>query len=364
MKTTQPQRIEQVNEAKKSSLDDPIVFFRQAISEQSQVKTLRIPVSMRDQLREMQQACPLCGSDFTDKTSIVATQIVPIEHGGINELENLFLCCELCNRQRNNSDLLSLRQRFSCEAAPASQRSYGRELDFSPAALLARRFEILSRSANHWTPHTRNSAKHVVRAHLVKRWSEPRFRVFAHRSSDLALVGFGGRSGDAQSLGTARVLTRFLGADAVPVGGSGQVFQVAPDQFLPLVWSLIEINALVVPVEIPGTEPQPFEENWQDFWTDHVRSQSALGTRLRPGDAIDRHQFDRCPAAPRELSQTRNSIKKREAYAPIKAIKESQRLALYHQKRIEEATRSGDFLAVLEARLAYVNASLHAKAVH
>lgn len=352
MKTTTPTRIEQENEEKQISLDDPQAYFSQTISKLASRTYSDLSKPFREQLRVNQSSCPLCSKDFAPGISIVASQIVPIEHGGPDDLANYFLSCERCNRQRGTSDLLTQAKLFDQSPVTFPDKFASRTLGFSPADLLQRRLVLLARSANHWTPHTRNSAKHVVRAHLVKRWSEPRFRVFAHRSSGLALVGYGGRSGDAQSLGAARVLTKFLGSDAVPVGGSGQVFQVAPDQFLPLIWSLIEINALIVPVEIPGIEPQRLGENWRDFWTDHVRSMSALGTRLRPGDAIDRHHFDRCPAAPRELSQTPNSIQKRKAYAPIKALKESQRLALYHQKRIEEATRSGDFLAVLEARLA------------
>ncbi|WP_139052447.1 HNH endonuclease [Xanthomonas cannabis] len=331
---------------------DGVRFFSKAITELSKHHNQYLSRLLRSDLLNMQTECGLCFAPLVPKSFPVVSLIVPIEQGGTQELGNAFLACKRCNERRGTSDLLSLGERFSCPAAPPSERSYGRASDFSPAALLARRLEILSRSANHWTPHTRNSFKHVVRAHLNKRWSEPRIRVFAHRSSNLALVGFGSRSGDAQSLGAARVLTKFLGADALPMGGFGQVFQVAPAQFLPLIWSLIEINALVVPVDIPGTERLALGDNWQDFWTDHVRSLSALGTRLRPGNAIDRQAFDRCPAAPRVLSQTRNSIQKREAYAPIKAMKESQRLALFHQKRIDEATKSGDFLAVIEARLA------------
>lgn len=350
METVDKIRIEQVNEAKQSSLDDPIANFSQAISELSAHQSFNLPAKLREHLRAMQTSCPICASDFTKESSIVVAQIVPIEHGGPEDFSNCLLCCERCNRMRGTSDLLSLGDAFCSPPIAPPLPSHGRALGFSPADLVQRRAELLARSANHWTPHTRNSMKSTVLKQLAKRWAEPRFRVFAHHSSDLALIGFGARSGDAQSLGAARVLTKFQSARLVRLGEAVSVYQINREHFLPLIWSIIELNALVVSVRVPGKDALAPGSEWQDFWSDHVRSVAALRSRLRPGRASNFGELARCPDASRVLSDRPDAVRKRRNSAARVERNRSQRLALYHQKRIEEASQDSAF-AVLEARL-------------
>ncbi|MDP4309725.1 HNH endonuclease signature motif containing protein [Stenotrophomonas geniculata] len=339
-----------MNEAKQSSLDDPIAIFSQAISELSARQSFNLPAKLRQQLRSMQTSCPICACDFSQQSSIVVAQIVPIEHGGPNDFSNCFLCCERCNRKRGTSDLLSLGEPFCSPTASPPVPSHGRALGFSPTDLVQRRLELLARSANHWTPHTRNSMKCTVLRHLAKRWAEPRFRAFAHHSSDLALIGFARRSGDAESLGVAKVLTKFQGASAALMDDDVSVYQVDPGRFLPLIWALIELNALVMPVRVPGKGAHAFGSEWQDFWPDHVRSVAALRSRLRSGHASNFGELARCPDASRVLSDRPDAVRKRRNSAARVERNRSQRLALYHQKRIEEASQDSAY-AVLEARL-------------
>ncbi|QGL72464.1 hypothetical protein NIPOLPBK_00927 [Stenotrophomonas maltophilia] len=350
METTDKIRIEQVNEAKQSSLDDPIANFSQAISELSAHQSFNLPAKLREHLRAMQTSCPICASDFTQRSSIVVAQIVPVELGGPDDFSNCFLCCERCNRRRGTSDLLSLGEPFCSPAAAPPLPSHGRALGFSPTDLVQRRLELLARSANHWTPHTRNSMKCTVLRHLAKRWAEPRFRVFVHHSSDLALIGFTRRSGDGGSLGIAKVLTKFQGARLALVGEAVRVYQVDPGRFLPLIWSLIELNALVVPVPLPSNDAVAPGSEWQDFWPDHVRSVAALRSRLRPGHASKFGELARCPDATRALSNKPDALRKRRKSAAKVETNRSQRLALYHQNRIKDALQDGA-CAVLEARL-------------
>lgn len=350
METADKIRIEQVNEAKQSSLDDLIANFSQAISELSDRQSFNLPAKLRQQLRSMQTSCPICQTDFTKESSIVVAQIVPVELGGPDDFSNCFLCCERCNRRRGTSDLLSLGEPFCSATAAQPLPPHGRALGFSPTHLMQRRLELLARSANHWTPHTRNSMKSTVLKHLARRWAEPRFRVFAHRGSDLALVGFGLRSGDSQSLGAARVLTKFQGASAALMDDDVSIYQVDPGRFLRLIWSIIELNALVVSVRVPGKDALAPSSEWQQFWPDHVRSVAALRSRLRPGHASKFGELARCPDATRALSDKPDALRKRRKSAARVERNRSQRLALYHQKRIEKASQDSAY-AVLEARL-------------
>lgn len=349
METADKIWIEQVNEAKQSSLDDPLTNFSKAVSQLSARQSFHLPTKLREQLRSMQTSCPICQTDFTKESSIVVAQIVPIEHGGPDDFSNCFLCCERCNRRRGTSDLLSLEPFCSATTAPPLP-SHGRALGFSSTDLMQRRVELLARSANHWTPHTRNSMKSTVLKHLAKRWAEPRFRVFAHHSSDLALIGFTRRSGDAESLGVAKVLTKFQGASAVLMDDDVSVYQVDPGRFLPLIWSLIELNALVMPVRVLGKDALPLGSEWQHFWSDHVPSVAALRSRLRPGHGTRFGELARCPDARLALSDKPDALRKRRNSAARVERNRSQRLALYHQKRIEEASQDSAY-AVLEARL-------------
>jgi len=350
METVDKIRIEQVNEAKQSSLDDPIGNFSQAISELSARQSFHLPAKLREQLRSMQTSCPICASDFTQKSSIVVAQIVPVELGGPDDFSNCFLCCERCNRMRGTSDLLSVGGAFCSPAVAPPLPSHGRALGFSPADLMQRRLELLARSANHWTPHTRNSMKSTVLNHLATRWAEPRFRVFAHHSSDLALIGFSRRSGGSGSMGVAKVLTRFQGARLALLDDDVSVYYIEQGHFLTLTWQLIELNALVMPVRVLGKEARPLGSEWQDFWPDQVRSIASLRSRLRPGHASKFGELARCPDALRVLSDRPDAVRKRRKSASRVERNRSQRLALYHQKRIEEASQDSAF-AVLEARL-------------
>lgn len=351
METTEKIRIEKVNEAKQSSLDDPIAIFSQAISELSARQSFYLPTKLREQLRSMQTSCPICACDFSQQSSIVVAQIVPVELGGPDDFSNCFLCCERCNRRRSTSDLLSLGEPFCSTTTAPPLPSHGRALGFSSTDLMQRRVELLARSANHWTPHTRNSMKSTVLKHLAKRWAEPRFRVFAHHSSDLALIGFTRRSGDGGSLGIAKVLSKFQGAGQLPTDDAMSVYEVEPEQFLSLIWSLIDLNALIVSVRLPGEDALAPGSEWQDFWPDHVRSVAALRSRLRPDHATRAQQIRRCPDALRVLSDRPDAVRKRQNNAAKVEANRSQRAALYHQKRIEGATKEGAY-AVLEARLA------------
>ncbi len=349
-------RIEQVNEAKQSSLDDPHTNFSEAIFELSARQSFHLPAKLREQLRSMQTSCPICASDFTQKSSIVVAQIVPVELGGPDDFSNCFLCCERCNRMRGPSDLLSLGGAFCSPAAAPPLPSHGRALGFSPADLMQRRVELLARSVNHWTPHTRNSMKSTVLKHLTKRWAEPRFRVFAHHSSDLALIGLARRSGDPESLCVAKVLTKFQGASVALMDDDVSVYKVDPGRFLFLIWSLIELNALVMPVRVLGKDARPLGSEWQDFWPDHVRSVATLRSRLRPGHASNFGERAQCPDATRALSDKPDAVRKRRTSAARVERNRSQRLALYHQKRIEEASQDSAY-AVLEARLSSLRPS-------
>lgn len=73
----------------------------------SQIKGMRRMNSKRRRniklrkLREQDYKCGYCRNDITYKTATF-DHIIPVAHEGNNHVANLVLCCEPCNKQKND----------------------------------------------------------------------------------------------------------------------------------------------------------------------------------------------------------------------------------------------------------------------
>ena len=69
---------------------------------------------MRMLCRETDNKCMYCGQPLTDETRCI-DKIVPIEIGGIDNLDNLVLCCPGCKKSKQKMDLSTFKASMSEE---------------------------------------------------------------------------------------------------------------------------------------------------------------------------------------------------------------------------------------------------------
>lgn len=185
--------------------------------------------------------------------------LVSVYHGGPQRTENLVPACYSCNIKKKSSDLLLWAPR-DAEDAP---------LD----TLSERRMQMLAWSDNHLlrNPNLGKRKDTVVR-HLTKRWQHPRILVWAaltEQSGFISLVG-----PNMQPQDTVPML-RHLGARPADYAS----FTIEPTRFHDAIWALIDHNALVRRIELPG-HPDPTPEAPGDAqW--HVTFSSVLDVRRR-----------------------------------------------------------------------------------
>lgn len=164
--------------------------------------------------------------------------LVSVRHGGPQETDNLVPACYSCNLSKGSADLLAwvpIR-----EIEPAVYQS-----------LLDRRLRALAWAENHLLRNPKlGKRKDTVVRHLTLRWQHPRVLVFA------ALT---------ENAGYIKLPNRGLPPDLVPMLRSLSarrvdylVFEFPPLRFHDAIWALIDHNALVRRVEMPGhTDPTP-----------------------------------------------------------------------------------------------------------
>ncbi|MGN6113854.1 MAG: HNH endonuclease [Luteimonas sp.] len=161
--------------------------------------------------------------------------IVPVRHGGPQQTENLVPACYSCNIIKASDDLLSWPP--PCIEPEALQ------------SLVDRRLRMLAWAENHLLRNPRlGKRKDTVIRHLARRWQHPRVLVFAALTEDGGFIMLPKRGLPAELV----PLLRGLGAR--PIGHL--VFQVSSHRFHDAIWALIDHNALVRQVELPG-HPDP-----------------------------------------------------------------------------------------------------------
>ena len=216
--------------------------------------------------------CAYCHCDLATipKRERVVDYLVPKHLGGPSTDENLVLCCRSCTTRKEQLDigprLLAIPVGLNQEAD-------------STGRLPARRVAVLQSCPGHLTPHKPWAKQSTIEEHLAMRWSHPRLAVFAAHREPLSLIGWSTRSGPGDALGICLAALRFQHSGLALDHGVDGVTLVAlpPSQFLPAVWELIELHALVTPL-LEGVEPD-YEQDWRHGWRYQVTGMTTLRSR-------------------------------------------------------------------------------------
>lgn len=223
-------------------MDELVLLFR------SRLKTMARPQPGKQtefwRKRLMDLRCVYCGCDLVplkDRETKPEASILHIEHlvarkhGGCHMEANLVPSCAGCNASKRNLDWLQWRQATSQEAIDT---------------LDARRLQALAWSANHLLRNPKlGKRKDTVERHLVKRWAHPRCTVFAALTDAIGLVGW-----ETMAVPTSDVRGILLAHGARII--ASHTVSLPPHRFHDAIWALIDHNALVRQVELPG-HPDP-----------------------------------------------------------------------------------------------------------
>lgn len=161
--------------------------------------------------------------------------LVSVRHGGPQETNNLVPACYSCNISKGSADLLAW---SPPRIDPEVMRS-----------LAERRLRVLAWAENHLLRNPKlGKRKDTVVRHLSMRWQHPRVLVFAAMTADAGFIKLPNRGLPPDLV----PLLRSLGARSVDY----LVFEILPHRFHDAIWALIDHNALVRQVAMPG-HPDP-----------------------------------------------------------------------------------------------------------
>ncbi|WP_434031583.1 hypothetical protein [[Pseudomonas] boreopolis] len=221
--------------------------FQQAIDSLDVPHNASLPLyARRRALEAAGEHCPLCRQPYVRdvprsfSAPVLATCVHPFL-GGPLTVENAFVCCRRCQQSRASSDLLTV---------PGL-----------PEQLREQRARTLLLSHNHLVPLPSSTSLPAYREALQARHSMPRSRVYAAQADDgICLLGVSARYGDRQSKGLANLLARLAGK---PLAREKRrsVYLLTDNDFLRVVWQLIDANAWVVGVG-RRTELRDFLDHW------------------------------------------------------------------------------------------------------
>lgn len=173
--------------------------------------------------------CAYCG----DEHAPVTDHLVPVGQGGPNIGQNLRPSCSSCNTLKGNADWLL----------------FGKAID--PKDIKAARLAMLALVPNHLIRDPRSAWKRddVCRS-LNRRWQVPRCAMFASCCDDYGYVGWPIEG--TRTIGKD-IRAAIVASGAVRVAdGLAVAFRVPREKFLELVWDLIDRNAWVRRLDIPG----------------------------------------------------------------------------------------------------------------
>lgn len=307
--------------------------------------------------------------DVKASRSAVLDYLVPVPLGGPELEANRVLACRPCAVLKRGRDLVAWDKFDGFGDADHRQR------------LLNRRLEMLSHSLNHLTQTARDAPMPKVLAALHSRWAHPRFTVYAFHGVGTSWLGWTPRNGADDAHALASVLLRF-GCQAVShSAGKLTLYELQSDKLLDALWVLIDQHALVRPLTIEGLEPAPVDaDDWRHYWpllfddlADLRRRRARLpgsyqqspGRRARPQAVASGPNpssqptplaslpiLEPAPRKPRELSQSRKNLKRRqvledkryyqakgawlEARASLDKFKENVRLGLVEAPTLQE----------------------------
>jgi hypothetical protein len=185
--------------------------------------------------------------------------LVSVRHGGPQETDNLVPSCYSCNISKASVDLLVWEPIGTIE--PTQYQS-----------LLDRRLRMLAWSDNHLLRNPKlGKRKDTVIRHLSRRWQYPRALAFAALTETAGFIWLTQRGMPPDLV----PMLRSLGATPV----QHLVFELPPQRFHDAVWALIDHNALVRRIDLPGhPDPTP-DEPGDSHW--HVTFSSVLDVQRR-----------------------------------------------------------------------------------
>jgi hypothetical protein len=185
--------------------------------------------------------------------------LVPLFHVGPQETKNLVPACYPCHLAKRSSDLLMWEPP---RIKPAMYQS-----------LLERRLRMLAWSANHVLRKPGlGKRKDTVLRHLHRRWEHPRVAAWAALTDEAGFISLVAPNTLPENLVP---MLRSLRAEPVRT----LLFRVPPHRFHDAVWALIDHNALVRRIDLPGhpdpTPDEPGDSQW------HATFSSVLDVKRR-----------------------------------------------------------------------------------
>lgn len=275
----------------------------------------RSKILRRYALRDAKNSCDLCLADYSERDRrglYVTSPLLPHLGGRGARWGASLVICSSCARKRARQDILE----------PTFLGKLGGSI---PEKALMLRMEALMDGANHLTPHWPRAPKEKIRGHLRARHAFPRFRVFAHDDPKHPIIGWKHKDMHPQDHGGAAVLLQHrFSSERVP-HPTLVLYRLPEDTYLDAIWALIEMNALVRPIQTIVTRwrwEEVHPHDWRRCWRSIFKDKDDIIRRYERGNAGKPE-----PWAPRVPSQSRaaRSMRKR------KPEREARELRLHHR---------------------------------
>lgn len=226
----------------------------------------------------------------------IVQPVIPVSLGGPTATEFLRAACRPCANAKGQRDPL---------AWPEWQRRM--PLERVEAVLALRRTALLA-APQHLTPHRPHSPVNALEEHLHARFAHPRFRAWAWRGREEALVGWPkARSIQRSNREAMAMLLYGKRATRIP-HPKAVMFTLPSDRFLEAVWALIELHGWMCPLSLDA-EPAPASDAWRESWPHTFTSLQDLRRRRRA------HEHHSLPSPERDQSRSPSAVCHRRAYA-------------------------------------------------
>lgn len=244
-----------------------------------------------------------------------ADHVVPLSSGGPNIVASMVPACYPCNRAKGSADLLF----------------FGKAIESEKLQRL--RLKMLEISANHLVRNPREAwQKADVQAALAKRWAKPRTAFYACCLASVAFIGARAKARWSADIG--KVLADL---EVVPLSRGASVWVVDRAKFLPVVWSLIDLNALVSRIDIPGQQDAtPADDPELARWAETYRNVGEIVLRRGYVPRINGRCPRRSEGVPAPKTYPTKPLAPGEIRKP-RAPRGTGRRALAAQRKVEEA---------------------------
>jgi len=264
--------------------------------------------------------CVYCGTALglhgeAGTVRCTAGYVVSLSAGGPNIVASMVPACDTCNINKGPNDWLLFKRARD------------------PSKIRNLRLEMLKISRNHLVRDPRENWKKLdVQRVLAKRWSLSRTTFYACCLDGVALIG--ARPKAKWSAETSKVLD---GLEAIPFSRGVSVWTVSRDKFLSVVWSLIDLNALVNRIDIPGhQDTTPSDDPELARWAETYRNVGEIVLRRSYVARVNGRYPRRAEGVPPPKWYPTKPLAPGEVRKPRKPRGEGRR-ALDAQRKVAEA---------------------------